>query len=64
MSVPAHSRLVPADRGEAKRRNSSIGNVRSERIWRITPPTWPVAPTIPTRITFEVTDGRAARRGG
>ena len=35
----AQGQRLPADRAEAKKRSSSIGNARSARIWRITTPT-------------------------
>ncbi len=43
------ARVEPAERAEAKNRSSETGNSRSRRIWRITSPTWPVAPTMPSR---------------
>ena len=45
--VPFQSRVVPAERAEAKKRICETGKLRSARIWRMTPPTWPVAPTTP-----------------
>ena len=63
MSDPFQLIVVPADRDDAKNLISSNGKCLSERMSRITPPTCPVAPTIPTRITSEVTDdGVAVRR--
>ena len=40
---------VPAEREDAKNRTSSTGKPRSSRICRIATPTWPVAPTTPSR---------------
>ena len=45
ISSPRNSRVVPAERGDAKKRTLSAGKLRSSRIDRITRPTWPVAPT-------------------
>ena len=49
-SAPAHGSVVPAERDEAKNRISSTGKLRSASSRRITPPTWPVAPTTATRL--------------
>ena len=40
-----HCRVVPAERAEARNRISPTGKSRSSRRLRMTPPTWPVAPT-------------------
>src|SRR4051794_3349960 len=55
-------RVVPADRAEAKNRSSPTGKSRSSRTWRITAPTWPVAPTTPrlTRFVIEAPAGGRA----
>ncbi len=50
MSAPSHGSVVPAERAEEKKRISSTGKFRSARMRRMTPPTWPVAPTTPTRM--------------
>ena len=47
---PRHSIVDPAERDDAKKRMSSTGKSRSSSIERITVPTWPVAPTIATRM--------------
>src|SRR5690606_7455374 len=44
--VPSKSTVLPAERTDANRRSSRIGNERSARISRITVPTCPVAPTM------------------
>ena len=49
-SVPLKGNFRPAERAEANTRSSSTGKLRSANSLSITPPTWPVAPTIPTRI--------------
>ena len=54
-SPPFHGRVRPAERAEAKNRISSTGKDRSSRSVRITPPTWPVAPTTPTRMARDAT---------
>jgi hypothetical protein len=48
MSVSFQRMRAPAERAEAKRRSEDTGKFRSSRIARISPPTNPVAPTIPT----------------
>src|ERR1700712_1989121 len=50
-SGATHGRVVPAERAEAKKRISSTGKRRSASRRRITPPTWPVAPTTAMRLT-------------
>ena len=50
MSEPLNATVVPAERADANMRISSMGKPRSTNSVRITPPTWPVAPTIPTRM--------------
>ncbi len=49
ISPPRHGSFLPAERAEAKNRTSSAGKLRSSSMLRITAPTWPVAPTTPTR---------------
>ena len=49
ISPPFHGSVVPADRSEAKNRTSSAGKFRSSSNRRMTAPTWPVAPTTPSR---------------
>ena len=46
-SPSPHGRVRPAERAEAKSRSWSTGNWRSARMRRMTPPTCPVAPTMP-----------------
>ena len=46
-----HRRRRPAERADAKNRISVTGNWRSSSTLRITPPTCPVAPKTPTRMT-------------
>ena len=47
LRCPSTAKVVPAERAEAKKRISTTGKLRSARIWRMTAPTWPVAPTTP-----------------
>ena len=47
-SAPCHGRVVPAERADAKNRISATGKSRSSSRRRMTPPTWPVAPTTAT----------------
>ena len=41
--------VLPAERAEAKKRSSASGKFALGEDLRITAPTWPVAPTMPTR---------------
>jgi hypothetical protein len=45
--------VLPAERADAKNRSSVMGKLRSANSVRITLPTWPVAPTTPTRIVIQ-----------
>ena len=47
VAVAATAGCGPAERAEAKSRSWSTGNWRSARMRRMTPPTCPVAPTMP-----------------
>src|SRR5512135_462156 len=47
-SSPANFNFLPTDRSDARRRRFRIGNFRSARIFRNTPPTAPVAPATAT----------------
>mmetsp|Transcript_10306 Transcript_10306/g.29339 ORF Transcript_10306/g.29339 Transcript_10306/m.29339 type:complete len:211 (+) Transcript_10306:652-1284(+) len=60
LSPKAVFSCFPADRSEAKRRNSVRGNFLSNKTWTISSPTAPVAPTTPT--TSAIVDPSAATR--
>ena len=47
ISWPRKANLRPCDRDEAKNRTLVAGKLRSSNSFRITWPTWPVAPTTP-----------------
>src|SRR5437660_10397277 len=61
--------MRPADRDDANTRSSSTGKPRSASVERSTPPTSPVAPTMPTRMRLTIavgspgTDGFVASAG-
>src|SRR3981189_1387023 len=51
-SPPCQGSTRPAERAEANSRSCSTGKSRSASTLRMTPPTWPVAPTIPILMRF------------
>src|SRR3712207_3680977 len=61
ISPSPHGSELPAERAEAKKRSSLTGNPRSARICRTTLPTWPVAPTMPTRSPSLEPDRKSTR---
>src|SRR5947208_15878961 len=64
MWSPPHGRWRPAEREEANRRRRETGKPRSASTERITPPTCPVAPTIPMSMTFRLRGCLAELEGG
>src|SRR5689334_5154210 len=65
ISPSRQGRLVPAERDEAKKRTDASGKSRSASSRRMTLPTWPVAPTTPTRMPLmgPVYEGRRSVDG-